>query len=243
MNYKKLTNMKYAIKVLSEEHGGRVIDALVRKGGKNAHFFCGTAIGLFYYKDKDGVINNSIDLKLNDLTEITLEEFEKTLEPKNEKELIGWKLKETVTEGIAELFWITKKHIKDVIKLDTNFVRTNLENGLLEMLCEPVYKEEKKLPESWDEYEIKKNRLGVMPNDKRFAALRKLELLRKEYVGDWVADWNDNSLKRCIGKFYRGYTVKTLQNYYYFLSFPTQELAQKFLSHFKDLIEEASPFI
>lgn len=77
-----------------------------------------------------------------------------------------------------------------------------------------------------------------------FLALKQLRQLRKAYVKDWEPDWtNDSKIKYCvyfygdhikIGKW--GFTSQVL-------SFPTEDLANQFLTNFKDLIEIAKPLL
>ena len=78
-------------------------------------------------------------------------------------------------------------------------------------------------------------------------AMIKLHLLRDEYRQGWKPDWSDNCYK---------YGVKwniiprkkelmvTWRNYDpLFLSFPTEEIANEFLTNFRELIEEAGDLI
>lgn len=76
-----------------------------------------------------------------------------------------------------------------------------------------------------------------------FLALIQLRQLRKAYVKDWEPDWKDKSMKFCI--FVDANTIRVTD--YYFssrsLSFPTQKLAEQFLTNFKDLLEIAKPLL
>ena len=76
-----------------------------------------------------------------------------------------------------------------------------------------------------------------------FLALMQLRQLRKAYVKDWEPNWNDKSMKFCI--FVDANTIRVTG--YYFssrsLSFPTQKLAEQFLTNFKDLLEIAKPLL
>ena len=77
-------------------------------------------------------------------------------------------------------------------------------------------------------------------------ALSQLMQLRQRWIGDWVPDWSsirEDKKKHCIifkdnyaeiSDFYM--TQRTL-------SFPDDEMANKFLNTFKDLIEVAKPLI
>ena len=78
-----------------------------------------------------------------------------------------------------------------------------------------------------------------------FLALKQLRQLRKCYVGDWEPDWKDTKqYKACI--IYHGTDFMLT----YFkdscsrpLSFPTEELAEQFLTNFKNLLEIAKPLL
>ena len=76
-------------------------------------------------------------------------------------------------------------------------------------------------------------------------ALSQLMQLRQRWVGDWVPDWNkleSEYVKFCIVRS----TTLFVDSYYKMcriLSFPTQKMADEFLSTFKDLLEVAKPLI
>lgn len=78
---------------------------------------------------------------------------------------------------------------------------------------------------------------------KAFLALMQLRQLRKAYVKDWKPDWTDNKIKFVL---YYTYNVFYIYNTTYtssVLSFPTYELAEQFLTNFKDLLEIAKPLL
>jgi len=112
---------------------------------------------------------------------------------------------------------------------------------------------ESKLPESWEEY-CKMNNiddsLGALEYSSEYSNTfspkfrvkqyveRKLYLLMKEYNGDWVADWNnDNEFKYVIRRVKNNIGCCVFCTRYNFLAFPTEELRDKFLNNFRDLIE------
>ena len=122
-----------------------------------------------------------------------------------------------------------------------------LANFTKEELTEP------KLPESWEEY-CKMNNiddsLGALEYSSEYSntfspkfrvkqyAERKLYLLMKEYNGDWVADWEDGEQgKYTISRKGNSVSVLSFYNLFNFLAFPTEELRDKFLNNFRDLIE------
>ena len=124
-----------------------------------------------------------------------------------------------------------------------------------------------RLPKTWDEYCIKHGEVGdrikaslntayTMINKYTFSdykqtgahiALMKLHLLRDEYRNGWLPCFGDNSKKYGIkwnmiaGK--KELTVAWCNWNTLFLSFPTYELAEEFLTNFRELIEEAGDLI
>lgn len=72
-------------------------------------------------------------------------------------------------------------------------------------------------------------------------ALMQLRQLRKVYVKDWEPDLT----KACFGivSSKHGINVSTLCTVYRNLSFPTYDLAEQFLTNFKDLLEIAKPLL
>ena len=76
-------------------------------------------------------------------------------------------------------------------------------------------------------------------------ALMQLRQLRKAYVKNWEPDWkNTKQYKACV--MYNGIDFTSV----YFkdlcsrpLSFPTEKLAEQFLTNFKDLLEIAKPLL
>lgn len=91
---------------------------------------------------------------------------------------------------------------------------------------------------------------NILPSKKdaeQHLALMKLHQLRDYYRQGWIPDWKDDSYKYSIvytisnkiGKYSIGWCCNTP----YFLSFPTQKLAEEFLTNFRDLIEQAGDLI
>jgi len=109
-----------------------------------------------------------------------------------------------------------------------------------ELLLANFTKEELRgLPESWEEYcdliSPKEYSLSFLFKQE---AERKLYLLMKEYNGDWVADWEDGEQgKYTISRKGNSVSVLSFYNLFNFLAFPTEELRDKFLNNFRDLIE------
>ena len=106
-------------------------------------------------------------------------------------------------------------------------------------------------PRSWDEY-LKYNLLrhndaqflGLISTPEEYKALRKLQLMRDVWVGDWVADWScGNKRKYNIGFKDNKSLVDYWYKYHRPLSFPSLEMAEDFLEAHKELIETAKPLL
>ena len=78
---------------------------------------------------------------------------------------------------------------------------------------------------------------------KQFVALMQLYRLRDYYRQGWVPDWEDDSCKYRIIRKDKQYDIAFYFNTPCFLSFPTHKLARKFLTNFRDLIEQAGDLI
>ena len=88
---------------------------------------------------------------------------------------------------------------------------------------------------------------NILPNKQAaeaHLALMQLHQLRDCYRQGWEPDWSDSeSVKYCIEFADNEYT--TLRHFISskFLSFPTRELTEKFLTNFRELIEQAGDLI
>ena len=74
-------------------------------------------------------------------------------------------------------------------------------------------------------------------------ALMQLHQLRDCYRQGWVPDWKINSDKYCIQYTNNKYSIFNYANYRCFLSFQSQEIAEKFLKNFIVLIKQAGDLI
>ena len=80
-------------------------------------------------------------------------------------------------------------------------------------------------------------------------ALMQLHQLRDCYRQGWVPDLADGSTKYCIERYYDSDTrsikhqVVSLSRTFTFLSFPTNKLAEEFLTNFHDLIKQVGDLI
>ena len=124
-----------------------------------------------------------------------------------------------------------------------------------------------RLPKTWDEYCAKYGEVGdkikaslntayMTINKHVFSdykqaqahiAMMKLHLLRDEYRQGWKPNWSEESLKFVIkGHLINEETKLVIALDWYdpfFLSFPTSELTDEFLTNFRELIEQAGDLI
>jgi hypothetical protein len=99
---------------------------------------------------------------------------------------------------------------------------------------------EKKLPLSVDEIP----NLDATKYTDAFQALRQLVHLRDAWNGDWRADWkNKLQRKHVISLFMGNIEISEYGASQYTLHFKTEELAEKFLEQFNDLINEAKELL
>ena len=102
---------------------------------------------------------------------------------------------------------------------------------------------------------VKRNKISdknLLPNRQaaeQHLALMQLHQLRDCYRQGWVPDLADESTKYCIERYYDSGTrsiknqVVTLSCTSTFLSFPTNKLAEEFLTNFHDLIKQVGDLI
>lgn len=88
------------------------------------------------------------------------------------------------------------------------------------------------------------NEFSTKERTKQFVVLGKLLQLRDYWVGDWKPDFPNNPV---YAVFYSGaiknIKVTTIDYPEFPLTFPTKEMAQKFVDCFEDLIREAYPLV
>lgn len=91
---------------------------------------------------------------------------------------------------------------------------------------------------------IDKNVCISLQEAKAFTALMQLRQLRKAYVKDWEPNWMSESIKYCIeGVNGKAFLINGWYHKSHILSFPSRELAEQFLTNFKDLLEIAKPLL
>ena len=84
------------------------------------------------------------------------------------------------------------------------------------------------------------NNKNVFPTKKdaeSSLALAQLLQLRKAWIGEWEADWNNNSCKYVIYRHEDFLVFDFFKSSYGELSFPTHAMGKEFLEAFKDLIK------
>ena len=74
-------------------------------------------------------------------------------------------------------------------------------------------------------------------------AMAQLMSLRQSWIENWEPDWSDDCLKHCIIYFCNKIDIDTHCSIGCPLSFPTREMAEDFITCFKDLLEIAKPLI
>lgn len=149
--------------------------------------------------------------------------------------------------------FMKKKEIK--IEIPEGY-EIDKENSTFEKII--FKKKETKYPESWEDctYRLSigfKTRFG--PSEfianlmEKTSAYTKLLCLRYEWIhiwsqehemeSDWKPDWNNSANKACICCYRNILGVESWQDVSLPLSFPTVELADKFLKCFENLLEQA----
>ena len=93
--------------------------------------------------------------------------------------------------------------------------------------------------------DVNRNLFPTEEEAKAMLAMAQLCQLRDKWNDGWKANWKDNTRKYCIvscknilhKEFYYDYGTSTP------MAFKTKELRDKFMETFKDLLEEAKPFL
>lgn len=74
-------------------------------------------------------------------------------------------------------------------------------------------------------------------------ALAQLLQLRQAWIGEWKPDWKNSHTKYCVGQYQSNMMVFNRIDSDSLLSFPTDDMANDFLTTFKDLLETAKPLL
>ena len=102
-----------------------------------------------------------------------------------------------------------------------------------------------KLPKTWEEFCKTYKSIYVLPSKyaaKQHLALMQLHQLRDCYRQGWIPDEDDEKFIITVNykEFYSvGKCIKTKE----FLAFQSREIAEEFLTNFRDLIEQAGDLI
>ena len=87
---------------------------------------------------------------------------------------------------------------------------------------------------------------NVFPSKKEaeaMVAMAQLCQLRNAWNGGWKANWKDDTVKYCIISLKDILYKDSYCNTHHPMAFKTKELRDKFMETFKDLLEEAKPFL
>lgn len=160
-------------------------------------------------------------------------------------------------EGLNNTWFGTKSLKKFEMKEERNITLTfdkakewYKKGGVLREIALQAFTEEDlkygNLPKTWEEFVARGNCIAswkyTLP--KKYESLYKLEKLRDCWRQGWKPNWNDEKqAKYCICYFQGKFKISELYETRYFLSFPTMEIAEKFLMCFRDLIEQAGDLI
>ena len=92
--------------------------------------------------------------------------------------------------------------------------------------------------------EYNKNTFPTKEEAEACLALAQLCLLRDRYNDGWKPNWEDDEEQKHVVFIHRGeICVETFFTVQHSLAFKTEELRDKFLENFKDLIETAKPLL
>lgn len=128
-----------------------------------------------------------------------------------------------------------------------------------------VFKEIKGLPTTWEDlktisghyvvsnsimysqelntYSRNKNMFATKEQAEASLALAQLSQLRDVYRQGWTPDWGDNDWKHVI-EFHKDKLIRSsYRGTNNFLAFQSKDIRDEFLENFKDLIEQAKPFL
>lgn len=94
-----------------------------------------------------------------------------------------------------------------------------------------------------DKYGNKYDAFKTLEEAKAFNALGKLIQLRDAWWGDWKPDFSDAEDKYIIVNFNGEIKTGIAWRFNYILMFPTEEMCNKFLDTFRDLLEQAKMFL
>ena len=91
--------------------------------------------------------------------------------------------------------------------------------------------------------DVNRNLFPTEEEAKAMLAMAQLCQLRDRWNGGWKANWEDDTEKYCICSYSCKLEKSTFNYTYNPMAFKTIELRDKFMETFKDLLEEAKPFL
>ena len=91
--------------------------------------------------------------------------------------------------------------------------------------------------------DVNRNLFPTEEEAKAMLAMAQLCQLRDRWNGGWRADWEDDTPKYCITSYKNILEKEHYYNTSSSMAFQTIELRDKFMETFKDLLEEAKPFL
>ena len=252
--------------------GKEVIQILESLGGKNTEKLEGIYTTFYYIDDKNEIVDDHKDNFPPTYKLYTLEEFEKefpfkigdkVIFPTNIGRMSGKitglayvkdKLKYEVDSGTHYYHYVEPRILRLYpMKEERNITLTldkakewyNKGGELREIALQAfAEKELNPLPRSWEEYCRKYGYVCLSTRytnlSLKYDALIKLEQLRDCWRQGWKPTEGD--IGYSIVKYHINYAIMPF-NFINFLSFPTREMAKKFLKCFRDLIEKAGDLI
>ena len=91
--------------------------------------------------------------------------------------------------------------------------------------------------------DINQNLFPTKEEAKAMLAMAQLCQLRDRWNGGWKANWKDDTVNYCIILFENSLAKDSYYRTNRPMAFKTEELRDKFMETFKDLLEEAKPFL
>lgn len=128
--------------------------------------------------------------------------------------------------------------------LDSGYsVNTFYEHDYKEILAEDILNiKVEHLPKTWEEYSRENKHWSIIPDTyNKYEAHKQLLHLRDYYRNGWKP--KDSELRWSIIPINEDFIIENYIHIKRFLSFQSKEIAEEFLTNFKDLIEEAGDLI
>lgn len=139
----------------------------------------------------------------------------------------------------------TITHGNDITTFKNHKYEEISESDVLNMDINTLSVQPMRLPKTWEEFCKTYKSTYVLPSKyaaEQHLALMQLHQLRDCYRQGWIPDWDDEKFIITVNykEFYSvGKCIKTKE----FLAFQSREIAEEFLTNFRDLIEQAGDLI